>query len=142
MARGLEARILKLEARRRPPTGLFFLAWGRSESEARAVVDQLKADGALHNNDIVVAGTWSRGEPMPASRWVGKGGLSRLEDDVLSEEVDRAFGHLLKRETKLSSEDQDQDMLRYRDLLRSLSDEELIAEIWRGATQGLLIEKN
>jgi hypothetical protein len=33
-------------------------------------------------------------------------------------------------------------MLRYRDLLRSLSDEELIAEIWRGATQGLLIEKN
>jgi hypothetical protein len=127
MRRRIEARVFKLEAKRRQRTGLFFLAWGRNENEAVAIVDRLKADGKLNDGDVVVAGTWPHAGPMPASRWIKTGELSRQERDALDDEIERFHRHFLadKYDQTLREDDGHDSFARW------LSDEELIAELWR-----------
>jgi hypothetical protein len=130
MPRRLEAWIIKLEARRRPAEGLFFLAWGRSDREAVALIESLRASGNLNDKDIVVAATWPKADAMPLSRWVGTWGLSRDERKVLDDEIERVLGHLLPDEYESSTAE--------RAGMALLSDEELIAELWHDAKDGLL----
>ena len=140
MRRAIEARVFKLEAKRRQRTGLFFLAWGRNENEAVAVVDGLKADGSLDDSDVPVAGTWTHVDSMPTSRWIRNGGLSRQEHNVLVDEVARVYEHFLARTSAQTLKKLDEACKEHGIVARSLSDEELIAEMWRGTKQGLLIE--
>jgi hypothetical protein len=130
MRRGIEARIVKLEAKRKPAEGLFFLAWGRSELEAVALIESLKASGKLNDKDIVAAAKWPKADGMPLSRWVGTRGLSRDERKLLDDEIERVLGHLLPENYKGSPDEQAEMALH--------SDEGLIAEFWRGAKAGLL----
>jgi hypothetical protein len=130
MRRGIEARIIKLEAKRKPAEGLFFLAWGCSDREAVALVESMEASGKLNDKDVVVAATWPKADGMPQSRWVGTRGLSRAEDKVLSDQFDRVFGELPVNNEPLTPVDRTEMAL--------LSDEELIAELWRDVKNGLL----
>jgi hypothetical protein len=131
---------LKLEARRRPATNLFFVAWGRTESEAVTLVDQLKANGSLDDRDVAVAGTWTHVDSMPTSRWIRNGGLSRQEHHVLVDEIARVYEHFLAGMSAQTLKKLDEACKEQGIVARSLSDEELIAEMWRGTKQGLLIE--
>jgi len=45
MIRGLETRLRKLEAKRRPAEGLFYLVWGRDEAEVEAALARAEAEG-------------------------------------------------------------------------------------------------
>src|SRR3954469_7318551 len=83
--RALETRLRKLEAKRRPPEGVFFLAWGRDEQEADEMVARAHAALTLQPNDRVVKVPWPWPHGMPASRWVQRtiGAFGRAEFGAL-----------------------------------------------------------
>ena len=127
MARALEARILKLEAKRRPAEGLFFLAWGRTETEAWATVAAMRASGRLGEEDITIALKWPAPDDLPPSRWVEVGSLRRDEDRAISAEIERLFPAIAAREGPCEEPP---------GLERLMSDEELIAAIWARVEEG------
>ena len=105
-SRGIEARLRKLEAKRRPAEGLFYLVWGRDEAEVERMVASAREAGIIGAGDTLVCAVWTGPEAMPAPRWVGS--MDRLSDAELSmllaalKEVaaaeaapsDRRFAHL------------------------------------------------
>src|SRR5215207_3582595 len=89
--RAIETRLRKLEAKRRPAGGVFFLAWGRSEAEIERALANAKARGEVGQGDTVVRALWTGHNGGPASRWIAscRGDLSPAEDDALFEEMKR-----------------------------------------------------
>ncbi len=54
LIRGFEKKLRKLEAKFRPPKGVFFLAWGCSEAEIEQVVTGAKDAGSVSRGDTLV----------------------------------------------------------------------------------------
>ena len=65
----LERRLAKIETARRPPKGLFYVAWGRTPEEIETALALARAAGTIADGDPVVRCAWPIEYPMPASRW-------------------------------------------------------------------------
>src|SRR3954463_5020203 len=91
LMRGIETRLRKLEAKRRPPEGVFFLAWGRSEAEIERALANAKAQGEVGRGDTIIRALWTGHNGGPASRWIAncRSDLSEAENDALVEEMKR-----------------------------------------------------
>ena len=89
--RGIETRLRKLEAKRRPAEGVFFLVWGRSPAEIEQAVTAAKTSGTIVRGDTVVRAVWTGHNGGPPSRWIAncRSHLSPAEDDGLFEEMKR-----------------------------------------------------
>src|SRR3954468_19395457 len=94
MARAVEGRLRKLEAVRRPPKAVFFLAWGRNEAEIERAVADARAGGSLSRGDTVVRALWTGHSGGPPSRWIGERDLSPAEDDALTVEMERRLAEV------------------------------------------------
>ena len=84
--RGLETRLRKLEAKRRPAEGLFYLVWGWDAGEVEAVLARAEAAGVIQRSDPVVQALWPWDRGMPESRWVERkiGTFGRAEFSTLA----------------------------------------------------------
>jgi hypothetical protein len=89
--RGIETRLRKLEAKRRPAGGVFFLAWGRDEAEIERAVANAKAQAEISRGDTVVRARWTGHNGTPASRWIThpRRELSPAEDSALMAALER-----------------------------------------------------
>lgn len=87
----ISRRLDRIETARRPPKGLFFVAWGRTPDEIEAALEQARAAGAIADRAPVVRCLWPAGAVPPASRWVRDEfhEIDRPEFDALMDEVDR-----------------------------------------------------
>lgn len=87
----LERRLSKMEASRRPPRGLFFVAWGSTPAEIEASLRQARRTGAIADGDPVVRCAWPVEYPIPESRWARNRSqeFDRIEFGALMGEVDR-----------------------------------------------------
>ena len=77
MARAVERRLRKLEAKRRPAEGVFFLVWGRSPAETEQGMAAAKARGEVGHGDTIIRALWTGhngGPPSPAPRRVHQHG--------------------------------------------------------------------
>jgi hypothetical protein len=83
IARNLETRIVKLEARRRRPDELL-LIWRRPGS----AVSEAVADARFAAGDRVICAEWFGKNPMPAPRWFGK----RLSSEIGAAQ----YGYILR----------------------------------------------
>src|SRR4051794_31762390 len=81
MIRGLETRLRKLEAKRRPAEAVFYLAWGRDAGEVERTVASARESGIIGSGDMLVSALWTAPEDMPVPRWVG--GTDKLSDAEL-----------------------------------------------------------
>jgi hypothetical protein len=91
LIRGFEKKLRKLEAKCRPPKGVFFLAWGCSEAEIEQVVTGAKDAGSVSRGDMLVRALWPGHNRTPVSRWIGEHDLSLAEFDALTAEMERRF---------------------------------------------------
>ena len=89
--RGIETRLRKLEAKRRPPEGVFFLVWGHDAVEIERNLATAKARGEVGRGDTVIRALWTGHNGGPESRWIAncRSDLSPAEDDGLFEEMKR-----------------------------------------------------
>jgi hypothetical protein len=89
--RGIETRLRKLEAKRRPPGGVFFLAWGHDEAEIERAVANAKAQAEISRGDTLVRALWTGHNGTPASRWIAqpRRELSPAEDGALMAALER-----------------------------------------------------
>ena len=78
---GIEARLRKLEARRREP-GMIYFAWGRSADELDAILADAFKNGELGPEDPNVC-VLCDAEDIPASGWKTYRTLSEREDELL-----------------------------------------------------------
>ncbi|MCJ2020521.1 hypothetical protein MKK84_24340 [Methylobacterium sp. E-065] len=87
----LERRLSKMEASRRPPRGLFYVAWGSTPAEIEASLDHAHRTGVVSEGDPVVRCAWPVEYPIPASRWARNHmqEFDRVEFGALMGEVDR-----------------------------------------------------
>src|SRR4051812_10779764 len=92
--RGIETRLRKLEAARRPAGGVFFLAWGRDAAEIERAGTSARAAGSLNRGDTLVRALWTGPDDTPASRWIGERDLSPAEDDALTVEMERRLAEV------------------------------------------------
>jgi hypothetical protein len=92
--RGIETRLRKLEAKRRPPEGAFFVVWGHDAAEIGRALVNAKARGEVGRGDTVVRALWTGHHGTPASRWIGERDLSRIEDEALGAEMERRIAEL------------------------------------------------
>ena len=65
----IERRLAKVETARRPPRGLFFVAWGRTPAEIKAEIAKARNAALIADGDPIVRCAWPVEYPMPASRW-------------------------------------------------------------------------
>ncbi|GJE14794.1 hypothetical protein [Methylobacterium longum] len=93
----LERRLSKMEASRRPPRGLFYVAWGSTPAEIEASLDQARHARAIADGDPVVRCAWPVEYPIPASRWARNDmrEFDKIEFGALMGEVDRFQDGLL-----------------------------------------------
>jgi hypothetical protein len=91
LIQGIEKKLRKLEAKFRPPKGVFFLAWGCSEAEIEQVVTGAKDAGSVSRGDMLVRALWPGHNSTPTSRWIGEHDLSLAEFAALTTEVERRF---------------------------------------------------
>jgi hypothetical protein len=103
--RGIETRLRKLEAKRRPAEGEFFLVWGRSPVETEQAVAAAKAQGTVGRGDTVVRALWTGQNGGPPSRWIGssRGDLSPAEDDALMAEMERRWEAMASAEERAAA---------------------------------------
>src|SRR3712207_1347234 len=89
--RGIETRLRKLEAKRRPAEGVFFLVWGRNEAEIERAVVDAKAQRNVARGDTVVRALWTGHNGGPPARWIARcrGELSQAENDALTAALER-----------------------------------------------------
>jgi hypothetical protein len=92
IARNIETRIVKLEARRRRPDELL-LVWRRPGA---AIIEAL-ADARFAAGDRVICAEWLGKDPMPAPRWFGK----RLSSEIGAVE----YGYVLRALDRLVEAD-------------------------------------
>ena len=87
----LERRLSKMEASRRPPRGLFYVAWGSTPAEIEASLDRARRSKAITDGDLVVRCAWPVEYPIPESRWAYNHSreFDRTEFGALMGEVDR-----------------------------------------------------
>ena len=87
----LERRLSKMEASRRPPRGLFFVAWGSTPAEIEASLHRARCTGAITDGEPVVRCAWPAEYPIPESRWARNHSqeFDRVEFGALMGEVDR-----------------------------------------------------
>jgi hypothetical protein len=83
IARNLETRIVKLEARRRRPDELM-LIW----RHPGAAVSKAVADARFAAGDRVICAEWFGKDPMPTPRWFGK----RLSSEIAAVQ----YGYVLR----------------------------------------------
>jgi hypothetical protein len=91
IARNLETRIVKLEARRRRPDEIL-LIWRRPGSSVSEAVAARFAAG-----DRVICAEWFGENPMPPPRWFGKRLSSELGDPE-NEYITRSLNRLVEAE--------------------------------------------
>src|SRR5215203_4845325 len=91
--RGIETRLRKLEAKRRPLGGVFFLAWGRDEAEIERAVANAKAQGEVGRGDTLVRALWTAN---------CRSDLSPAEDDALTAEIERRCAEVYPEEIEAS----------------------------------------
>ncbi len=126
--RGIETRLRKLEAKRRPPEAVFFLAWGRDEAEIERTVADAKAGGDIGRGDTVVRAVWTGHNGTPPSRWVKDRDLSRAEDKVLVATMERRVVERRGAEALAGVHAHVKAMRAPRDLrIAEMSDEQLFA---------------
>src|SRR4051794_33452546 len=89
--RGIETRLRKLEAKRRPPEGVFFLVWGHDAVEIERNLATAKARGEVGRGDTIIRARWTGHNGGPESRWIAncRSDLSPAEDDVLTAALER-----------------------------------------------------
>jgi hypothetical protein len=85
IARNIETRIVKLEARRRRPDELL-LVWRRPGAK----IAEALADARFAAGDRVICTEWMGKGPMPAPRWFGK----RLSSEIGAVEYGYVLGAL------------------------------------------------
>ena len=107
----IERRLQKVEAGRRPPRGLFYIAWGRTPEEIERGLEEARQAGAIKTGDPVVRAPWPFGPEIPPNRWARDeimhftrpefGALMGLVDETreeiaaaLSHEIEARLGHL------------------------------------------------
>jgi hypothetical protein len=86
-AKNVEARIVKLEARRRRPDELL-LVWRRPG----AAIAEALADARFATGDRVICAEWHGKAPIPAPRWFGKrlsSEIGAVEYGYILQELDR-----------------------------------------------------
>ena len=91
LIQGFEKKLRKLEAKFRPPKGVFFLAWGCSEAEIEQVVTGAKDAGSVSRGDMLVRALWPGHNSTPTSRWIGEHDLSLAEFDSPDDRDGAAF---------------------------------------------------
>ena len=98
--RGIETRLRKLEAARRPPGGVFFMAWGRDEAEIERAVANAKAQAEISQGDTLVRALWTGHNGTLASRWIAqpRRELSPAEDGALMAALERRCAEVYPEE--------------------------------------------
>lgn len=87
----LERRLAKIEASRRPPRGLYFVAWGCTPAEIEEAMSRARRTGHIADGEPIVRCAWPVEYPVPESRWVRNQmrEFDRIEFGALMGEVDR-----------------------------------------------------
>src|SRR5215204_6149102 len=91
---GIETRLRKLEAARRPKGGVFFPAWRRDKDEIERAVASARAGGSVGRGDTLVRASWTAHDTIPALRWIGERDLSWTENEALGAEMERRYAAL------------------------------------------------
>lgn len=87
----LERRLSKMEASRRPPRGLFFVAWGLTPDEIEEAVSRARRTGHIADGEPVVRCAWPVEYPIPGCRCARNHmhEFDRIEFGAMMGEVDR-----------------------------------------------------
>lgn len=96
MARGITARLRRIEEKTRPKGAQRFVVWGRDEAEVERIIADARKAGVLRPDDKTFGGVWTLPSEMPRSRWTSFDEVTIEEltegDRVLAEQMDVLTG--------------------------------------------------